>query len=88
MRFIARDHGIRELKDSMSRENLAALDEAGIGITSSTFEVVGPPQSGSNAPPGPAAGVDRTGQVPHRSRTVERAGVSTKHTLGRHHADF
>jgi len=43
VRFIARDHGIRELKDAMSREILAALDDAGIGIASSTFEVVGLP---------------------------------------------
>lgn len=43
VRFIARDHGIRELKDAMSREILASLDDAGIGIASSTFEVVGLP---------------------------------------------
>ena len=43
VRFIARDHGIRELKDAMSREVLEALDEAGIGIASATFEVVGIP---------------------------------------------
>ena len=43
IRFIARDHGIRELKDAMSREILAALDEAGIGIASSTYDIVGLP---------------------------------------------
>ena len=43
VRFIARDHGIRELKDAMSRAILAALDEAGIGVASATFEVVGLP---------------------------------------------
>ncbi len=43
VRFIARDHGIRELKDAMSREILTALDDAGIGIASATFEVVGLP---------------------------------------------
>ena len=43
VRFIAHDHGIRELKDAMSREILAALDDAGIGIASATFEVVGMP---------------------------------------------
>jgi hypothetical protein len=43
VRFIARDHGIRELKDAMSREVLEALDAAGIGIASATFEVVGLP---------------------------------------------
>ena len=43
VRFIARDHGTRELKDAMSREILAAFDDAGIGIASSTFEIVGLP---------------------------------------------
>ena len=43
VRFIARDHGIRELKDAMSREILAGLDEAGIGIASSTYDIVGLP---------------------------------------------
>ena len=43
VRFIAEDHGIRDLKDAMSREILAALDEAGIGIASATFEIVGLP---------------------------------------------
>jgi small-conductance mechanosensitive channel len=60
VRFIARDHGIRELKDAMTREMLQALDAAGIGIASATFEIVGlpplrlqrekhdPPRSGSH----------------------------------------
>lgn len=43
VRFIVHEHGIRELKDAMSREILAALDEAGIGIASATFAVVGLP---------------------------------------------
>lgn len=43
VRFIARDHGIRELKDAMSREVLDALDEAGIGVASATYEIVGLP---------------------------------------------
>jgi small-conductance mechanosensitive channel len=43
VRFIARDHGARELKDALSRDILRALDEAGIGIASSTLEVVGLP---------------------------------------------
>ena len=59
VRFIARDHGTRELKDAMSREILAALDDAGIGIASSTFEVVGLPLSGLNCDLGPMARVER-----------------------------
>ena len=43
LRFVARDHGVRALKDAMTRDILAALDEAGIGIASATFEVVGVP---------------------------------------------
>ena len=44
VRFIARDHGVRELKDAMSRDLLRALDEAGIGLASATFEIVGLPK--------------------------------------------
>jgi small-conductance mechanosensitive channel len=43
VRFIVKDHGIRGLKDAMSRDILRALDEASIGIASATFEVVGLP---------------------------------------------
>ncbi len=43
VRFVVMDHGIRDVKDAMSREVLAALDAAGIGIASSTFEITGLP---------------------------------------------
>ena len=43
VRFIVRDHGIRGLKDAMSRDILQALDQAGIGLASATFEIVGLP---------------------------------------------
>jgi small-conductance mechanosensitive channel len=43
VRFIVQDHGIRALKDSMARDVLRALDEAGIVIASATFEIVGFP---------------------------------------------
>lgn len=43
LRFVARDHGVRELKDAMSRDLLAAFDAAGIGIASATIEIVGAP---------------------------------------------
>jgi small-conductance mechanosensitive channel len=42
-RFVVRTHGIRDAKDAISRDLLAALDEAGIGIASTTFEIVGLP---------------------------------------------
>jgi small-conductance mechanosensitive channel len=43
VRFVVRDRGIRDMKDAVTRDLLAALDEAGIGIASATFEVVGLP---------------------------------------------
>ena len=43
VRFIAHDHGVRRMKDAMSREVLAGLDAAGIGIASATFAIVGLP---------------------------------------------
>jgi small-conductance mechanosensitive channel len=43
VRFIVEESGIREVKDRMSREILAKFDEAGIGIASATFELVGDP---------------------------------------------
>jgi small-conductance mechanosensitive channel len=43
VRFLAPDHGIRDIKDRMSRAILSALDEAGIGIASTTFAVTGVP---------------------------------------------
>ena len=43
VRFVAREHGVRDLKDAMTRDILAAYDAAGIEIASATFEVVGVP---------------------------------------------
>jgi small-conductance mechanosensitive channel len=43
VRFIARDHGVRNLKDAMTRDILAGLERAHIGIASATFEIVGLP---------------------------------------------
>jgi small-conductance mechanosensitive channel len=43
VRFLVPDHGIREIKDRMARRILPALNEAGIDIASTTFEVVGLP---------------------------------------------
>jgi len=43
VRFIARDHDTRALKDAVSRDILQALDEAKIGVASATFEIVGLP---------------------------------------------
>jgi len=43
VRFITTEHGVREVKDAISRDMLAALDEAGIGIASATYDIVGFP---------------------------------------------
>lgn len=43
VRFITRDHGVRDVKDAVSREVLRELDAAGIGLASATFEIVGIP---------------------------------------------
>jgi small-conductance mechanosensitive channel len=54
VRFVTREHGARDVKDRMSRDILQALDAAGIGIASATFEIVGLPtlkvESGSTEP--------------------------------------
>ncbi len=43
VRFVVETHGIRSVKDRMSRFILAEFDKAGISIASTTFEVVGVP---------------------------------------------
>jgi len=43
VRFITTEHGVRDVKDAISREMLAALDDAGIGIASATYDIVGFP---------------------------------------------
>lgn len=44
VRFVAPTHGIRRIKNAMSRDILAALDEAKIGIASATYDIVGLPE--------------------------------------------
>lgn len=43
VRFIAPEHGVRDMKDRMSRNVRSALSEAGIGVASSTYDIVGLP---------------------------------------------
>ena len=43
VRFLSPDHGTRTIKDAMSREIMARLDAAGIGIASATYEITGLP---------------------------------------------
>lgn len=41
VRFLTHDHGTRAVKDAMSRDILSALDAAGMGIASATYEITG-----------------------------------------------
>lgn len=43
VRFLVHEHGIRGVKDAMSRQILSELNAAGIGIASGTYEIVGFP---------------------------------------------
>lgn len=43
VRFVVTDHSIRNIKDAVSRDILKAFDQAGIGIASATFDIVGFP---------------------------------------------
>ncbi len=43
VRFLCPDHDIRGIKDRMSRALLSGLEAAGIGIASSTYDIVGLP---------------------------------------------
>ena len=43
VRFLLPDHGGRQIKDQMSRDILADLDEAKIGIASATYALVEAP---------------------------------------------
>jgi small-conductance mechanosensitive channel len=43
VRFLVTDHGVRQVKDAMSRDILTRFAEAGISIASATSEIVGLP---------------------------------------------
>ncbi len=43
VRIITREYGVREVKDKMSREIVAEFNKAGLGIASSTYDIVGMP---------------------------------------------
>jgi small-conductance mechanosensitive channel len=44
VRFVTEEHGIRVIKDAMSREIMDRFDEVKIGLASGTYEVVGMPE--------------------------------------------
>ena len=43
LRFLTTEHGVRDIKDRMSRSILKQLSDAGVGIASSTYDIVGMP---------------------------------------------
>jgi small-conductance mechanosensitive channel len=43
VRFLVTDHGVREVKDAMSRDIIDAFDAAGITVAAATSEIVGVP---------------------------------------------
>ncbi len=43
LRFVVPDHGVRDIKDRISRDIVAGFDEAAIGVASSTYDIVGMP---------------------------------------------
>jgi len=43
VRFLVEDHKVRSVKDAMTRDILAAMESAGIGVASTTIEIVGFP---------------------------------------------
>lgn len=54
VRFLVPHRGVREIKDRMSRDILAGLDAAGIGIASATYDIVGIPAAlAGNGSPAP-----------------------------------
>lgn len=67
VRFISEDRGVRDLKDALTREILAGLDNLGIGIASATFEVV-------NLPPLRLERSQRDSMPPRQSRTGNDGG--------------
>jgi small-conductance mechanosensitive channel len=55
VRFVVSAHGIREVKDAMSRFIVDEFDKAGIGIASATYDIVGFPANVLQVAPGAPA---------------------------------
>jgi small-conductance mechanosensitive channel len=51
VRFLCHAHNVRAVKDCISRDILSGLEEAGIGIASGTYEIVGVPPIRVVTPP-------------------------------------
>lgn len=44
VRYLVNTHGVREVKDALSRDILKKLDRAAIGLTSASYDIVGFPK--------------------------------------------
>ncbi len=65
LRFLVHHRGVREVKDAVSRQVLAGLDAAGIGIASATYDVVGlPPVRFAPSPAATPSSTDGTDRSP------------------------
>jgi hypothetical protein len=70
---------VRELKDAMSHDLLAAFDEAGIGIASATFEIAGLPPLRQKRFPGESRAADSAAR--RRSRVTPNEGFNLTSVL-------
>lgn len=61
VRFVVHDRGIRDVKDAMARDILRGLDEAGIGLASGTYDIVGLPPVRVVVEPGAAGKLTAVG---------------------------
>ena len=71
LRFCGPERGMRDVKDAIARGILDRFDEAGIGVASATYDVVGMPPIHVQL-----EGADRAAQRrrPERDRDRERDG--------------
>ncbi len=69
VRFIVGEHHVREVKNDISRDMLKNFDEAGIGIASATYDIVGlPPLRIENTP-----GDNGTSDNNKKAQTVKKS---------------
>ena len=69
LRFVVTEHGVRDVKDALARDILKRFEEAGIGIASATFELVGLPPLKKSIP------------IPQGPRRAHPAGAATVNRL-------
>jgi small-conductance mechanosensitive channel len=70
VRFVTRAHGVRDVKDAMSRQILASLETSGIPVASSTFEVTVHAAENGAGDPARLAPARPAGERPRRSSSA------------------